>query len=53
MNCANRYEVQRRIVRVKDLSKSARTSLDHDAIPCGRHGRLYTYAQTKTRGATP
>jgi hypothetical protein len=32
MNCADRYELQRRIVGLKDLFKSGRTSLDHGAI---------------------
>jgi hypothetical protein len=29
MNCADRYEVQRRIVGLKDLLKSRRTTLNH------------------------
>jgi hypothetical protein len=32
MNCANRYEVQRRIVGLKNLLKSGRTTLDHDPM---------------------
>jgi hypothetical protein len=32
MNCANGYEVQWLIVGLKNLFKSGRTSLDHDAI---------------------
>ena len=32
MNCADRDEVERRIVGLEDLAKSGRTTLDHDAM---------------------
>ncbi len=32
MNCTDRDEEKRRIVGLKDLFKSGRVSLDHDAI---------------------
>ena len=32
MNCANRDEVERRIVGLEDLAKSGRTTLDHDTM---------------------
>ena len=32
MNCANRYEVQRRIVGLEDLPNSRRTTLDYNRV---------------------
>jgi hypothetical protein len=57
MNCANGYEEQRRMIRLKNLFEPRWAVLDHDydgsggilsgaILPSrGRHGRLYTYAQ--------
>src|SRR5713101_6843690 len=47
MNRADRYKEQRLVITLKNLVKARWTIFDHGGKnKRGRHGRLYTYAQT-------